>query len=567
VTASSTDGLGASHVPNRARRSVGGVIVVAAVVGVVAFLFRFNALGGALGGFDNDQFIYLARADAILQGEQPLRDFVDAELRGAWPALSYLASAWAQQLGGRSLLPEAYLTVGALAAAHVLVFLLALQVSQRWTMALLASSATIAMAPKLYNYPKLLMLALGACVLRGVVASPTTLRLGTLALVTVAASLFRHDLGLYIGAATVAALVVRDAGRWTVLARELGLYAALTGVCAVPSLVWIQLYEGIPSYVRNGLASVAVERSRTELRLPVLDWVAPFSGDSLLLVTYYAFWAVPVVAACALLGRVVLSPSSPTARAERSLTAGLLVMAVLANASFLRANLAERFADSSVPIVLLAACTVGGATVWRAGLARTAAMTLSFLLVAEMLGAAYAFSEVGRELDTGGLSDSWGKTVRRYQAVRSELSALPPTIWSERGATGAMQAAGYVARCTGPEDRLLVTGAIHEILVLARRRFAAGQAMFKLSLYTSERDQRRALAKLAGQSVPVVLVDAREYEGGFVADYPLVAAHLQDQYREAGRIQVADEPGYLVFTNAHRRPVRVDPQSQLPCFQ
>ena len=61
---------------------------VAAAVAFVAFIYRFNTLGGSLGGFDNDHFIYLIRTDMLLAGEQPLRDFVDAELRGAWPALT-----------------------------------------------------------------------------------------------------------------------------------------------------------------------------------------------------------------------------------------------------------------------------------------------------------------------------------------------------------------------------------------------------------------------------------------------------------------------------------------------
>ena len=62
---------------------------------------------GSLGGFTNDQFAHLMRAEMMLRGQQPLRDFADAELRGAWPALSYAVPAWAQQIGGRTLLPEA----------------------------------------------------------------------------------------------------------------------------------------------------------------------------------------------------------------------------------------------------------------------------------------------------------------------------------------------------------------------------------------------------------------------------------------------------------------------------
>lgn len=549
------------------RLRIAGAVAVAVGVGIVSFVFRFNTLGGALGGFDNDHFIYLTRTDMLLSGEQPLRDFVDAELRGAWPALTYLVSAWAQQLGGRTLLPEAYLSVGALAVANAAVFLLALDCSKRWSMALLAAATTAAMVPKLYNYPKVLMLALGVWALRAALASPSVLRLGAAAVATVVAILFRHDLGLYLGAATVTALVMRDFGRWPAVVRTVGTYVGVTGVFLLPSLVWVQAYEGIPSYIRNSLASVAAERSRTELRLPSLDLVAPFTGESLLLVTYYVFWAVPVVAACALIGRLVVSNTSVTERTDRSLVAGLLVMAVLVNMSFLRANLAERFGDATAPLVLLAACTVGGASVWTSVMARRLAITLSFVLVAQMLTAAYSFSDVALELDTSGLSDSWEKTTRRYATAQADLRGLPPDAWSGTGGTAVMKAAGYIARCTAPDDHLLVTGAIHEIPVFARRRFAAGQAMFKLSLYTSERDQQRALAKLEHQSVPIVLADAREFGDGFLDDYALLAQHLASDYRHAGTIAVEGEPGFVVFVERRREPVHVDSELGLPCFR
>jgi hypothetical protein len=313
---------------------------------------------------------------------------------------------------------------------------------------------------------------------------------------------------------------------------------------------------------------VAAEKARTQLSLPALDPASPLAGESLLLVTYYVFWAVPVIAACALAGRMFLSLASPTARTERALTVGLLMMGVLVNMSFLRANLAERFGDGAAPIVLLAASAVGGASAWTSVMAKRTATVLPFLLVIQMLGAAHAFSEVARELDTSGLSDSWEKTTRRYQAVRTELSALPPATWSGAGATATLRAAAYIARCTAADDYLLVTGAIHEIPVLARRRFAAGQAMFKLSLYTSERDQRRAIAKLEQQSVPIVLADARELEGDdFLSDYALVANYLAKNYQQAGTIVVDGEPGFVVFIDQRRRPIRADSELGLPCFR
>ena len=541
-------------------------IGVAVLVALVAFVFRFNTLGGSLGGFDNDHFIYLIRTDMLLAGEQPLRDFADAELRGAWPALTYAVSAWAQQIGGRTLLPEAYLSAGALALASAIVFVLAMHFSRRWWVAVLAATVTIVMAPKLYNYPKVLMLALGIWSLTAAIARPSWLRLGTLALVTVAAALFRHDLALYVGAAAVAAFVARDASDWKTALRNVGAYAALTIVFALPSIVWVQVYEGIPSYVIGSLASVAVEQARTHLYLPSLDMAAPFSGDSLLLVTYWAFWAVPVSAAVAWVAMAAQSTERLSA-AERAAGAGLLVMAVLANMSFLRANLAERFGDAAVPVVLLAAWTAGTAATWTAPAARAAAILVPALVLVQMVAAAYDFSDVRRELDTSGLSDSWDKISRRYAAVRADLGSLPPVTWPNSEPSGVMAAAAFLAHCTGPDDRVLVTGPTHEIPVLARRRFAAGQAMFKLSLYTTERDQQRALARLEHQSVPFVLADIREFEGGFLSDYPLVARHLAEHYREAGTIDVDEEPRLRVFADTRRTPVRVDPRFGMPCFQ
>jgi hypothetical protein len=243
-------------------------------------------------------------------------------------------------------------------------------------------------------------------------------------------------------------------------------------------------------------------------------------------------------------------------------------MAILANMSFLRANLAERFGDAAVPVMLLAAWTVGTAAAWTPPAARAAVALIPALLLVQMFAAAYDFSDVRRELDTSGLSDSWDKISRRYATVRDDLRSLPPPTWQGHGdESGVLGAAAYVARCTNPDDRILVTGPTHEILVLARRRFAAGQAMFKLSLYTSERDQQRALARLEQQSVPMVLSDAREFDGGFLSDYPLIARHLTERYREAGTIEVDEEPRLRVFVAAHLEPVRRDVRFGLPCFQ
>ena len=179
----------------------------AVAIAVVAFVYRFNTPEGSLGGFTNDQFAHLMRAEMLLRGQQPLRDFRDAELRGAWPALSYAVPAWAQELGGRTLLPEAWLTLGAIAIAHALVFPLAFALSGRWWVALLATAAAILTAPRAYSYPKVLMLALGVAALRFAMSRPSALALGLAAVVTAVATLFRHDCGVYVAVGMIVGLI------------------------------------------------------------------------------------------------------------------------------------------------------------------------------------------------------------------------------------------------------------------------------------------------------------------------------------------------------------------------
>jgi hypothetical protein len=103
--------------------------------------------------------------------------------------------------------------------------------------------------------------------------------------------------------------------------------------------------------------------------------------------------------------------------------------------------------------------------------------------------------------------------------------------------------------------------------VFARRRFAIGQGTVALSFYTSPEDQERALARWRTQSVPVVLADYEEYEHGFRSDYALLARHLMDHYREAGTIEVDEEPRFRVFVERGRQPRRADPALGLPCFR
>ena len=267
--------------------AIGAALIVAAF----AFVFRFNMLGGTLGGFDNDEFAHLLRADAMLRGEQPLRDFADAELRGAWPSLSYAVPAWAQRVWGRSLLAEAYLTAGALALSYAVLFLVALDLSRRqWIVALLAALLALATTPKLYNYPKVLAMALGAAAVRYALVRRSTPRLAIVAGVTAMATLFRHDYGVYLAFAMTAGIVAQDFGRWRDAATRVGVFAGATAIFLLPSLIWVQRYKGIFKYLGAALRTSGVESRRTTLAWPTIDVSMPFDAPSAIAITYYLFW-------------------------------------------------------------------------------------------------------------------------------------------------------------------------------------------------------------------------------------------------------------------------------------
>jgi hypothetical protein len=540
-------------------------LALAACVAVVAFVYRFNTLGGTLGGFDNDHFATLARADMLLHTQQPLRDFADAELRGAWPALSYAVPAWAQQFGGRTLLPEAYLTVGALALAYVLVFLLALDLAKRWSVAMLCVAVAVAVEPKLYNYSKVLAFALAGLALLLVARKPRFASLLTAAAVTAMATLFRHDYGVYVAGGIIGAIVGTSNGASTI-ARRVGGLLGLTAALLVPSAIWVQRYEGIQTYLVNGLTTSRSEAQRTSFELPRFDISNPFSDGGLVVLTYFSFWAFVAIAVA--VARWTLLDAGETRKASENGTAiGLLVMTIVANVFLLRANLIQRFGDAVVPAVLLASWTSGAARSMAAGLRRDFASVAPAGLLMVMLGSAYVYADISQKLNTSGLTVSWEETRKRFAQNRGDLAGLPPVTWWGFKAEGALVAARYVAECTAPNDYLLVTGYAPELPVLARRRFAAGLGTLSLSLYTSDADQRLALDRLGRQSVPIVLADAAPFDDEFVHDYPLLAQYLSTHYRQAGTIDVDDDRRFRVFVDAGLTPRRRDPHLGLPCFQ
>ena len=87
----------------------------------------------------------------------------------------------------------------------------------------------------------------------------------------------------------------------------------------------------------------------------------------------------------------------------------------------------------------------------------------------------------------------------------------------------------YLARCTRPSDRLLLTWFAPEYYLFAGRPFAAGQSQFFRQSFATDRDQAVMLARMRRQTVPFVLVNEAE-QAEFSRAFPRLAAFLAEAY-------------------------------------
>ena len=545
------------------------LVLTAVVIVSAGFVIRFNALGGSLGGFDDDEFVTLVRVDMVIQGQQPGRDFVDTELRGVWPSLSFELPAVAQRIWGHNLFVHACYTLGALGLCTVLVLVLADRLSRRWLVAALAAMLVVLTWTVPYNYQKIFPMTLGIITIHRAVARPTWPGLAAVAVATLVAGLFRHDYALFVGVGAVAGLVGAQWHPWRVPIRRLGTYAGLLLLVSAPSLLWLQWNVGIVPYAAQVLRAARSQTAQNPAMglTPVIDLVSPLNVDSLAAAVYYACWAL-VVAAIALLLFGLPQREPGVSDSRRGTGWALVAMASIVNYFLLRSTLQARFGDAIVPVVLIGPWIVGVAPLLASRIVRVAAQVGPPVLMALMCAALVPIEEVPHELDTDGFfHEPLTSVPERFAQVRRELTALPPRDWAGlEPRVGVMAASRYVATCTAPDDRVLMATFADPVPYFARRLFAGGQSFFAFRFLTTDADQRLVLRRLGGQSVPVAFT-AFDYDGEIVENYPLIDRHLASRYHQVGVIDFDGEPWLRVFVENDRTPTRIDPVSGFPCFR
>jgi hypothetical protein len=226
-----------------------------AALAVAAFAFAYRYL--SFERFPNDHFVVLSRAQQMLMGALPVRDYSEYQA-----PLAVMASAWAQITFGPGLHSELLLVCGAFAVASAVAYLVTASVSGSVGIGMACALILTAATPVTYSYPKVLpyVLAFGAAWLYA--QKPGLGRLWLLAAAVVFGGLLRHDHAIVLGAGAAVAVFV--AHRDTLQGTRAVVQLALAGLAlAAPYILWVQRYEGVGNYVAANTDTARTEGRNT----------------------------------------------------------------------------------------------------------------------------------------------------------------------------------------------------------------------------------------------------------------------------------------------------------------
>jgi hypothetical protein len=421
---------------------------MAVVVGSVAFAVRY-ALTGAI---ENDHFVIFARAVQVLYGDWPVRDFEDP----GFP-LSYLLSTAVATLFGPSLLVNVLLCILLLAVTSAVTYLLVFRATESQTAAIVAAAFTVAVSPRLYNATKVIVPVVAIWLAWRYADNPRTRRLVAVAIWSAVAFLLRHDYLIYVALGNIVLLIAHHGRVPREAMLRVAAYSALSLLCILPWLLYVQANEGLPAYFSSALRFTAAEGRRTAAGS--LPWV------------FFAFAAIPVAGLIVSFRRGL--------HLSRGELASAAVMLLSLDVVFLRDVLAARIPDVAAPTAVVAAATA-------AHVLSTRAVTRGALIAAIVI-------IVVQVTTTTSAPPQPAVAFRRLSDITQRLRRVSPEIMPNPSLAPLVD---YLARCTDPNDRILVAGFGPEIPALAHRPFAARIPTWFPGYYDDRADVERALVQL-----------------------------------------------------------------------
>jgi hypothetical protein len=545
---SSTDASGRRSAALAAPRFRAGTAAILTSIFAATAALRFLTLKN---GFPNDHFVYISGGRQMLLGEWPTRDWIDP----GFP-LMFTASALAQGLFGQTQFAEAILVAAAFALAAVFTALTVRALTRSWGWAAVAVVLEVAIFPRTYGYPKVLVYAAAFWLFGRYVSRPTAARAAAIAAAVTVGFLFRHDHGVYLLPGAILTLVLAPGSRsWRDSLRRVAVFAAFLFAFTLPYLIYVEVYAGLWSYLRIG-----VEFSQREAERQWHVWPAVF-GDTRPLESalVYEFHALPFIA----LALVAAGRRRSDVRDMVARIVPLAVAGVVVNFGFIRDPLTTRLADAIVPAAVLAPWLLSRA--WHAPRLRIVSIPVALLLFAPLAASIVAVGGTMEQLDRTGLLGRVVDAPGRFGERASDLRARFTSYQIPSRATAALVPFfAYVDRCTTEEHRLLMGGFDPEIPFYARRLFAAGQAYFA-SYFSSTDNQLMALGRMRRQVVPLFILSS-DYAEEFEQRFPIVAAYVHARYMLLTEVTVEKDRYVRIFVDSGLRSAGLDPETGWPCF-
>jgi len=529
----------------RLRETMFLVVVGVVCVGTAAFRFL-----GLRNGFPDDHFIHLVGGWQMTQGEWPTKDFVDPGL-----PLMFTLSAAAQWLLGDSLYSEGVLVAFAFGVAAAFTAAAVRRLTGSIALALLAVIAEVAVFPRTYGYPKVLLYAIDFWLLAGYAARPTRGRMIALAVMVVAGFLFRHDHGLFLFAGGVLAVALTEPDGLKPAIQQAARFSAIVLALVLPYAMFVQVYTGWGLYIRTAIAFSAREAARQGH-----VWPSVFGADPLQAALLYECYLVPLVA----LAVVALNRRRPDARTLAAQIVPAAVVALLVDVAFIREPLNTRLPDAIVPLVVLGTWLVGRA--WHTARTGMVMIPLSAAAVAivgaSVLAVGHTYEEIDRAGLLGGLraipgrfgvrEDQLRERFNSYQIPGGEVRALRPFF-------------RYLDRCTTRDHHLLNLGFAAEIPYFARRPFAGGISYFG-GYPGIEAVQRRVLMRLHDQLTPFAILSS-EFSDEFAGQFPLINDYVRTRYLPLTDVPVGGDLVMHILVDSMLPARGRDEETGFPCYR
>ena len=311
------------------------------------------------------------------------------------------------------------------------------------------------------------------------------------------------------------------------------------------------------SLVSRMLAAIGFDRLARLEAGPRL--ISAFGPHNVSVTLFFVLWSMPLLA----ITLVALFRPSVIAR-EHVFTLTASGLMIVCAAGLLRESLPERIADvyGSAPILL--ACLIAVAwhtrpqhrlTSWTVRGA-VAAIALAFVAGTFILG------RVPSQLNRARVADGPGGVWQRARNVFHDTREWP---WVDQWPAGSSwKVARYVHDCTQSGDRLLMTWSAPEMNVFSRRAFAGGETALLPVFRDPASYEPAVLARLARQSVPIVLVDPDELEH-FRQSYPAISKYLDARFHKVGEF-TPDPRKIHIYAEITRQPAGTDTEFGWPCF-